>query len=226
MAKDVLLRSRGMPWTLVFGIVGFSGLVLAIYFWANPRHPKASLAYRVSQDRPLLSGGPLTTEHLELRLGENVIEEPWVWAAQLVNDGKAPLRADDFAEPLVFVFPDRSRFLQVQSLAGPMSLSQRDLTGDELHFGWAPTVMNPGDVFEIAALTDGQQPHSELRGKVAGVREIKHIDADGKYIGVTSGVARKAAAYDLLMALGPALLVAVSVGLAAYFVSRWLIGSP
>jgi hypothetical protein len=161
------------PLTVTFGAISAVALLAAVYFWLNPRLPKVSLAYVITQNRPLLANNALE----DLRLTSHGVEvnEPWVVGVALVNDGKGPIRPGDFDGPVLFKFRHHDGFLQTLAVEGAALANVHPERGQLWVEGFAPQLLNPGDSLEFVALFDGPPVFERIEGRVAGVMEIREL---------------------------------------------------
>lgn len=115
-------------------------------------------------------------EDLTLYSTDVLVEQPWVLGVALFNDGRAPVRPADFDGPVVFDFAleDERGFLQVTMVSELGAFHDFAETADGRSIlSIEPILLNPGDRVEFVTLSDGQPRLQGVRGRVAGIGELK-----------------------------------------------------
>ena len=159
--------------TLILGVVSVLLGLAAFYFWKYPRTPELAMRYRITQDRPLIGHGPLTRTNLEVRAGEAILGDPWVWSVVIENAGKGPIRPSDFGSDVIFVLSiAKEKIFQIQAV-GETTMGDFGETPDGNFFlGFAPQVLNVGDTAEVAILSEGKPELLEVNARLAGISEL------------------------------------------------------
>ena len=103
---DFLMRN----WKWLLGIlVGLVGIVLAVAFFTAGREDKTLRGVVLSQTT--LVGGPIP-EVISITYKDRGVRSLSLVAVRLENTGTEPVRPEDYADPIVFVFDEGSEIIQ------------------------------------------------------------------------------------------------------------------
>lgn len=144
--------------------------LIAIYLgWRQMRlsGQNAELQYVVTTTTKLVPEGWGTS--LQVVHGEEIVNDPWLTITRIVHTGQRAITVEDFNSPL------RLKFIGSMGVASVNQTGQRPtdleplLERDADSVLVSPTLINPGDMVEIQAVTTGQPSKVELSGRLSEV---------------------------------------------------------
>ncbi len=180
---------------IALGLVSI-GVAVAIA-WGQRRFSQISFDFYVV---PLVKVHPHAEGRVAVLLDGAIVDTAALCYIRLWNSGNQPIQAADFVEPLVFDLGEGIRaFSQDVHETSPPDLvvnlnpldpSQHALSRNSVRV--EPLLLNPGDMFSISVLTEGEAFPS-LRGRIVGVKRFVRIDMlrrslkKGFYRGLATG---------------------------------------
>lgn len=201
----VILAGFGLlDWLSVVGLViGVASLAAAVYMWLRPRTPKPLLAWS-SETQPVFDK---TVEDVNVQYRGQTVERLYLTTLTFVNEGRAPIRADDFARSasgavLAIVTDGQSRALGA-------TVSAAEYTGAAVIWAVAAgrahvniEVLDVSDSFRLGIMHETPDPEFDVVGRLLG-GEL--IDADERLNVRSTWYPR-----ILLAMMAPALVIAWS----------------
>jgi hypothetical protein len=146
-------------------------------FWLSKRESRKSLSYEVHVTDVTRTRAGFAD--LSVTFRGIPVSDPSIVAITFKNDGRAPIRANDFESHLFVQFENEIigeqliahhvSYRDPETLSPQTYSSSRPTPGIEIE----PLLLNPGDEFTIVALVADYGNGLSVRGRIAGVKHIQ-----------------------------------------------------
>ncbi|MGW4543261.1 PASTA domain-containing protein [Streptomyces chartreusis] len=157
-------------------IVGFAGVLFAVYVYVKNRKPKR-LQYEVHTNQRIVPQSRYTKRwsNLSVRFGNGAgrtLKNARIVAIRVENSGKVEAREDDFVEPLSVECSSGGEIIAAKIVLNSKGAKEsRELEPAQLNgreVSCPRILLNERDSLEIILLVDGQADSFKLSGRVAG----------------------------------------------------------
>jgi len=176
------------------------GVTLTIWF-ANTPSSEKSLSINVLSKGLLniLDGSEI--KGLKILIDESEMLAPALTILTIKNNGSSPIRSDDFESDIEIIFEGTTKLIRASIIkTQPEGLKASiSVKGSKAYL--APILLNPDDSVTINMLSEGLPETVSTRSRIAGIKDIKTGEPEGKKESQKRSYIRLAAAFTVAIAL-------------------------
>lgn len=156
----------------ILAVVGV--LLTAFGIWLALRSRNRRRLSWEARTSPMIGSGGRLRGELDILFHGQVVDDPHAVVIEFRNTGDAPLRADDFIDPLTVHFEPGAHWMMAAVVADPderaVSFSKE---GGEVSF--RPELLQPTESVYVHGLFDGDPGAPAPSGRVAGVGKLEPL---------------------------------------------------
>lgn len=163
--------NENVKWLLML-VVTVLGVVVPVIIFGITRETKG-LVYEITGGGILLKGDILKTEEVKVVFGEDPLENLDFHLVKIANDGKVPIKRQDFDSPLTISYPKETRVLSAklwkttpQNLDVKLSTTNNIVTVE-------PLLLNKDENMVLQILSTGKQMNPVINARIIGLDYIK-----------------------------------------------------
>ena len=175
----------------------------------------------------LVAPDAAVSENIVILFEGEPVEELWLNAFTLINDGDNPVRREDFDRPITLsvslglILDSKLTDFSPKGLGTPETIASFQTELPTQTFEISPLLLNPGDNMSFALIATNSAEDMEIEGRIAGVKELSLVSqlqdaVDGR---------SQSAAFNALLAGSLVITVLISaLGAVTLLrgVARWL----
>jgi len=153
-------------------VVSIGAIAVAIVLHRKQRSAsKKSLAYEVTE-RSLVSIGAEAQGRVAITYEGQRVERVHLVEVRLSNDGKVPINAGDFEQPLTIGLGERAEVMTLESPESNQQGLKPAISAADSRLHLEPLLLNPGDSVLLKALVGGFRGPVSVEARIVGVSRL------------------------------------------------------
>ena len=162
----------GQSWWQGAGVVISAILAIIAIIVGIKQNRKKKLSYNVLFSEPLLNFDKKLQNDLNVTYKGQEVEQLNVFQIKFINDGKVPIRRDDFDEPIECLFYNCKTFFDIELTDSNPKNLRINVDQKDKRLIIQPTLINPNDSFTLRITFDGEDRKYNLSARIEGIEKL------------------------------------------------------